>query len=164
LTERIATTLVSSESELRDSFTGRIVWRNWSLDLFKRRRGDWVNKVKSSSSTVAITSHTSHTSVPEIPSEPLNEDREENQKSVKSAKSSKPKHSKPTKGNSGLGKAGDATPQKSAIQLAREKFASAKALKTNLNPTSFKGGKATGANARSIGIWLPHWFYLARER
>ena len=46
LIERIAITLSNLESELRESFTGRIVWRNWSMDIFKRKRGDWVKKVQ----------------------------------------------------------------------------------------------------------------------
>lgn len=44
--ERIAITLSSIEAKLRDSYTGRIVWRNWSMDLFKRKRGDWVKKIQ----------------------------------------------------------------------------------------------------------------------
>ncbi|KAG0647047.1 Pumilio domain-containing NOP9 [Hyphodiscus hymeniophilus] len=48
LVERIAITLSALEADLRESFTGRIVWRNWSMDLFKRKRGDWVKKVQGS--------------------------------------------------------------------------------------------------------------------
>lgn len=44
--ERLATEMVESEQTLRDSFFGRAVWRNWSLDLYKRRRGYWVTKAK----------------------------------------------------------------------------------------------------------------------
>ncbi|KAK2754049.1 Nucleolar protein 9 [Arachnomyces sp. PD_36] len=44
--ERLAKELVESEQDLRDSFFGRAVWRNWSMDLFKRRRGYWVAKAK----------------------------------------------------------------------------------------------------------------------
>ncbi|KAK6582540.1 hypothetical protein PZA11_004948 [Diplocarpon coronariae] len=46
LTDRIGALLLTHEQLLRDSYPGRIVLRNWSLDLFKRRRGDWVKKVK----------------------------------------------------------------------------------------------------------------------
>ncbi|TAQ85546.1 hypothetical protein B7494_g6139 [Chlorociboria aeruginascens] len=46
LSERIASLLLTQESALRESFTGRIVWRNWHLDLFKRRRGDWVSEIR----------------------------------------------------------------------------------------------------------------------
>ncbi|KAL1964076.1 hypothetical protein VTN77DRAFT_7494 [Rasamsonia byssochlamydoides] len=44
--ERIAQELAESEHALRDSFVGRAVWRNWSMDLYKRRRGEWAQKAK----------------------------------------------------------------------------------------------------------------------
>ncbi|KAJ5287982.1 Nucleolar protein 9 [Penicillium angulare] len=44
--ERMAQELVSNEMLLRDSFIGRAVWRNWSMDLYKRRRGEWVARAK----------------------------------------------------------------------------------------------------------------------
>jgi nucleolar protein 9 len=46
LIERIAIKLLTLESDMRESFTGRIVWRNWNMDIFKRKRGDWVKKVQ----------------------------------------------------------------------------------------------------------------------
>jgi nucleolar protein 9 len=44
--ERIAQELSENEYDLRDSFVGRAVWRNWSMDLYKRRRGEWKMKAK----------------------------------------------------------------------------------------------------------------------
>ncbi|GAD99103.1 rRNA processing protein Nop9 [Paecilomyces variotii No. 5] len=44
--ERLAQELVQNELALRDSFVGRAVWRNWSMDLYKRRRGEWKAKAK----------------------------------------------------------------------------------------------------------------------
>ncbi|KAJ5918805.1 Nucleolar protein 9 [Penicillium verhagenii] len=44
--ERMAQELASNEMTLRDSFIGRAVWRNWSMDLYKRRRGEWVGRAK----------------------------------------------------------------------------------------------------------------------
>lgn len=44
--ERLAQELADSEYELRDSFIGRAVWKNWSMDLYKRRRGEWKVKAK----------------------------------------------------------------------------------------------------------------------
>lgn len=44
--ERMAQELERDEQTLRDSFVGRAVWRNWSMDLFKRRRGEWTRKAK----------------------------------------------------------------------------------------------------------------------
>ncbi|KAJ9666524.1 Nucleolar protein 9 [Coniosporium apollinis] len=42
--ERIAEELAENEASLRESFVGRAVWRNWKMDLYKRRRGDWVTE------------------------------------------------------------------------------------------------------------------------
>ena len=44
--ERMAQELAQSEMLLRDSFLGRAVWRNWSMDLYKRRRGEWAARAK----------------------------------------------------------------------------------------------------------------------
>ncbi|KAL4897047.1 hypothetical protein BDV59DRAFT_190886 [Aspergillus ambiguus] len=44
--ERMAQELAQHELALRDSFVGRAVWRNWSMDLYKRRRGEWAAKAK----------------------------------------------------------------------------------------------------------------------
>ncbi|RFU36225.1 hypothetical protein B7463_g143, partial [Scytalidium lignicola] len=44
--ERIAGRLATYENLLRDSYSGRIVWKNWMMDLYKRRRGDWIKKIK----------------------------------------------------------------------------------------------------------------------
>lgn len=38
----IAQELVAREADVRASLFGRIVWRNWAMDTFKTRRGDWV--------------------------------------------------------------------------------------------------------------------------
>lgn len=42
--ERIAEELAENEGSLRESFVGRKVWRNWQMDLYKRRREDWVRQ------------------------------------------------------------------------------------------------------------------------
>lgn len=44
--QRLADELSENERTLRDSFFGRAVWRNWSMDLYKRRRGEWKAKAK----------------------------------------------------------------------------------------------------------------------
>ncbi|KAI9844897.1 MAG: Nucleolar protein 9 [Sclerophora amabilis] len=44
--ERVAEELLASEPELRDSYSGRIVWRNWMMDLYKRRKPEWIAKGK----------------------------------------------------------------------------------------------------------------------
>lgn len=42
--ERIAEELAENENSLRESHVGRAVWRNWRMDLYKRKRGDWVKQ------------------------------------------------------------------------------------------------------------------------
>ena len=44
--ERVAAELSEHESELRDSPVGRNVWRNWLMDLYLRRRGEWQVRAK----------------------------------------------------------------------------------------------------------------------
>ncbi|KAF1839731.1 ARM repeat-containing protein [Decorospora gaudefroyi] len=42
--ERVAEELAENENSLRESFVGRAVWRNWQMDLYKRKRNDWVKQ------------------------------------------------------------------------------------------------------------------------
>lgn len=44
--ERLAQELADNERDLRDSFIGRAVLKNWSMDLYKRRRGEWKIRAK----------------------------------------------------------------------------------------------------------------------
>lgn len=46
LKKRLAEELQENEGTLRESFFGRAVWRNWSMDLYKRKRGEWTSKAK----------------------------------------------------------------------------------------------------------------------
>ncbi|KAN0102042.1 ARM repeat-containing protein [Hyaloscypha variabilis] len=147
LTERIASTLTTSEHLLRDSFSGRIVWRNWSLDLFKRRRGEWVNTIKAHASSLASVQQ------PSVPAHVEPEDAELGEKKKNKGKAGKDKKARGKAEHSS--KAKPNSEGKSAIQLAREKFAAAKAEKlaggsSNSRP-SFKNvgakGRGTGANA-----------------
>lgn len=48
--ERIAEELAENEAALRESFVGRAVWRNWQMDLYRRRRSDWVYQSRSAAS------------------------------------------------------------------------------------------------------------------
>ncbi|KAF7876321.1 hypothetical protein EAF04_001416 [Stromatinia cepivora] len=137
LCERIAMSLMPYEALLRESWTGRIVWRNWSMDLFKRRRADWVKRVKSGDTQGK--SNISNTVVLKT------QDGNANAmvgKEILGDGIGKPH---------GRGKGGDkefgGERQKSAIELAREKFAAHRlaSLKGKIMPP--KGVKATGANA-----------------
>lgn len=44
--ERIANELTKQESTLRASISGRAVWRNWKMDLYKTRRKEWLDEAK----------------------------------------------------------------------------------------------------------------------
>lgn len=44
--EKLARELADQESMLRDSRHGRSVWKNWSMDLFKRRPQEWQGQAK----------------------------------------------------------------------------------------------------------------------
>lgn len=143
LTERIAMVLSSHESELRESWTGRIVWRNWSLDLFKRRRGDWVRKVKEAgiaASAEAFKAAAASNPVPVDGDEPR-----------EGAADNKARGKKGRRGNGGKsGKGGNPADEgKSAIQLAREKFAKTKVAKASgsSNPNGKGKSQTTGANS-----------------
>lgn len=46
--ERIAEELAENEASMRESHVGRAVWRNWKMDLYKRRRRDWVSESRAS--------------------------------------------------------------------------------------------------------------------
>ena len=44
--ERIADELAKHESALRASISGRAVWRNWKMDIYKTRKNDWLSDAK----------------------------------------------------------------------------------------------------------------------
>jgi nucleolar protein 9 len=126
------------------------VWRNWSLDLFKRRRGEWVNTIKAHASSLASVQ-------PQQPSAPAVAETEDGDLGEKKKdKKGKGGKDKKARGKPEHNPKAKAKPEgKSAIQLAREKFAAAKAEKLAGGPSnsrpSFKNagvkGRGTGANA-----------------
>ncbi|PVH73735.1 ARM repeat-containing protein [Cadophora sp. DSE1049] len=158
LTERIASILLSHEPQLRDSWTGRIVLRNWSLDLYKRRRSDWVKKIKESSLEKLRALPITHpetqiqSQTHAIDDEGADDGDEEVAKPKVSAPGMGKKNRKDRKMAKSAAKEAAKGPQKSAIQLAREKFAKAKAEKAGNGGGSGKGGKdyRTGANAKPV--------------
>lgn len=44
--DRIAQELLEQADEVRGNYYGRIVWRNWNMDLFKNKRGEWNHLIK----------------------------------------------------------------------------------------------------------------------
>ena len=45
--ERIAEELAENEVSLRENYFGRKVWKNWKMDMYRRRRTQWVTMVRS---------------------------------------------------------------------------------------------------------------------
>ncbi|KFY52397.1 hypothetical protein V496_08503 [Pseudogymnoascus sp. VKM F-4515 (FW-2607)] len=123
LKERICSILADSMADLREDWVGRVVLRNWMVELFVRRKVEWIAKVKEGEGgkTVAVAAKEEEGEATEV---------------------KKPFPAKTGKGPA-KGKGGDG---KSAIQLAREKFAAGKAK----GETKFVRGKGTGANAGMI--------------
>ncbi|KAL8844375.1 MAG: hypothetical protein Q9176_001285 [Flavoplaca citrina] len=44
--EKIAEHLIQNEAVLRESVSGRAVWRNWQMDTYKTKRFDWMAEAK----------------------------------------------------------------------------------------------------------------------
>lgn len=123
--ERIAEELAENEASLRDSPCGRAVWKNWKMDLYKRKRGEWVrqSRIKASNDGFQTFSEV--------------DKNKNNEKTERTKKGRGYRGEVPQPDNSG----------KSALELARERFVAKKAGKQ-----SSGGGMtapATGANAAS---------------
>lgn len=131
--------LMPYEALLRESWAGRIVWRNWSMDLFKRRRADWVKRVKSGDTQGKAN----------ITNQMVLKSQDGNAnvivgKDILGDGIGKP-HGKGKGGEKEVG----GERQKSAIELAREKFAAQKLAGGRGKAMQLKsvGFKATGANS-----------------
>lgn len=44
--ERIAGELLTNEPLLRESISGRAVWRNWKMDIYKTKKSQWISNAK----------------------------------------------------------------------------------------------------------------------
>ncbi|KFY24508.1 hypothetical protein V491_02133 [Pseudogymnoascus sp. VKM F-3775] len=120
LKERICSILADSMAELREDWVGRVVLRNWMVELFVRRKVEWIAKVKEGEGGKAVAVAPKEDEVD----------------------SAEPKKSFPAKKGPVKGKDNG----KSAIQLAREKFAAGKTK----GEMKVVRGKGTGANAGMI--------------
>ncbi len=114
LKERICAILLSHETQLREDFVGRVVLRNWMVELFGRRRGEWVRRVRASEDVATASASTSALAA-----------------NMKSGSGVKKEESVAVYGKTGdarhvQGRAmsgGKPMSEKTGIQLAREKFA-----------------------------------------
>lgn len=122
--ERIAEELNENEAALRDSPSGRAVWKNWKMDLYKRKRPEWVRQSKIKASNDGFQSFSEF----------------EKNKTVAKAKTDRRNGKETNKDQNGENNEG-----KSALQLARERHMAKK------RGDYFAGSKsaATGSNAVS---------------
>ena len=44
--DRIASLLMNESERVKENIYGRMVWKNWSMELFMRKKHDWKNLVK----------------------------------------------------------------------------------------------------------------------
>ncbi|ELR02918.1 RNA binding [Pseudogymnoascus destructans] len=121
LKERICSILADSMTQLREDWVGRVVLRNWMVELFVRRKVEWIAKVKEGEGGKTVTVA-----------------QKEDEGDAAEVKKPFPAKKGPVKGKGGDGK--------SAIQLAREKFAAGKTK----GEMKVVRGKGTGANAGMI--------------
>lgn len=148
LKERICSTLLEHETILRNDFVGRVVWRNWMVDLFKRNRPEWVKRVRASEAEAEA--QALKTVDAGFPNRNGNRGGEEGgdveikgkgkgnggkRDKARLGKNGNGKGNVNVNGNWGSGKVA-VNGSKTPIELARQKFAMGKAR-----------GKATGANA-----------------
>jgi hypothetical protein len=105
--ERIAEELNENEAQLRESPCGRAVWKNWKMDMYKRRRADWVRQSKNKASNDGFQSFSELEDVkngataPPKKKSPLELARERHAKNKAAKESGKDKDSKPKSKSSG---------------------------------------------------------------
>ena len=104
--ERIAEELAENEPALRDSPCGRAVWKNWKMDLYKRRRNEWIVQSKIKASNDGFQSFA---------------ELDKNKKQMESQQAPGP----PQEGSASHGQAEDSN-GKTRLQLARERHAARK--------------------------------------
>lgn len=129
--ERIAEELAENEPALRDSPCGRAVWKNWKMDLYKRKRPEWVRQSKIKASNDGFQSFSELDK-----NKPVNKAAKHTRNGEHTSESEKHSNSNGSNKSNVEGK--------SALQLARERHMA----KKRGEPQS-KASFATGANAAS---------------
>ncbi|KAF2157004.1 putative nucleolar protein 9 [Myriangium duriaei CBS 260.36] len=139
--ERIAEELAENEPALRESPCGRAVWKNWKMDLYKRRRQEWVFQSRNKASNDGFQSF------------------EELDKNKKRMEGEQAQSSVQVTLSNAVKEAVEGTERKKTpLEKARERHAAQKKSRTerSARASSSKGGKpgkpggggsATGANA-----------------
>jgi nucleolar protein 9 len=109
LKERICDILLSYEAQLREDFVGRIVLRNWMVELFGRRKAEWVRRVRVSEEGIISASET-------VVVKSSGDGMKREAQNVLEERYGRRGQGRAAKGEKHVG-------GKTAIQLAREKFA-----------------------------------------
>jgi len=118
--ERIAEELAENEPAMRDNPCGRGVWKNWKMDLYKRRRSEWVLQSKNKASNDGFQSFSE-----------LDKNKKKIEDSVQEPQHDQEKRESNTNG-------------KTPLQLARERHA---ARKQHSRTTREQGRPATRSQA-----------------
>ncbi|KAI4736341.1 PLP-dependent transferase [Aureobasidium sp. EXF-12298] len=137
--ERIAEELNENEAALRDNPCGRAVWKNWKMDLYKRRRGEWVKQSKIKASNDGFQSF----SEVDTNLKAANANAAQN---VQHA-NRKTRHGQQQAANAQAQQAGGE--KKSAIQLARERHAANKARSQQAREKHVAGGSRPSVSSNS---------------
>ncbi|KAG9631259.1 PLP-dependent transferase, partial [Aureobasidium melanogenum] len=137
--ERIAEELNENEAALRDNPCGRAVWKNWKMDLYKRRRGEWVKQSKIKASNDGFQSFS------EVDTNLKAANANANGQSVQHA-NRKTRHGQHQAANAQAQAGGE---KKSAIQLARERHAANKARSQQAREKHVAGGSRPSASSNS---------------
>lgn len=122
--ERVAEELAEAEATLRDSPSGRKVWRNWKMDLYRRRRSEWVRQQREEAGNEGFVSFPDGDSKPSMA---LNSD---------AARATGQKMRRVDREAASKGQ--------TALQLARAKFAKNKAAGVGRGSGSGSGSGANG--------------------
>jgi hypothetical protein len=128
--ERIAEELNENEAQLRESPCGRAVWKNWKMDMYKRRRADWVRQSKNKASNDGFQSFSELEDVKNDGAakkkSPLELARERHAKNKAAKESGKDKDNKPKSKSSGRssGSGGAAGTGSNSTPLAAQHTAS----------------------------------------
>lgn len=133
--ERIAEELAENEASLRESGAGRHVWRKWEMDLWKRRRGEWVTRCRESVGNDGFLGFP-----------------DDNNPSY--AGKSKDKPSSLHSGGGAGGGGGDR--KKTAIELARERHADKKANEAKASKQKQKKDRQKGIAESDVAAQIEH--------
>jgi len=142
--ERVAEELAENEKQLRESSYGRKVWRNWKMDLYQRRRPQWVREMREE------VGNNGFQSFPDGVSEGTSRRSSAGPSSRGSRGSMGSANGGFSRMNFNKGSGKNEQP-KSALDRARERHALKKTNQEGRGPASGNGGNASAVSVRKAG-------------